>query len=74
MLRKGLLRACVALTLVCSAASLAAQIDVVLVFGTVKDMSTAKKLDGVIITVFKNGGKLVEVPTNASVPPATAPR
>ncbi len=43
-----------------------AQVDVVVVFGTVKDMSTAKKLDGVTITVFKNGAKLVEVPTNAS--------
>lgn len=38
----------------------------VVVFGTVKDFSTAKKLEGVTITVFKNGGKLVEVPTNAS--------
>lgn len=38
----------------------------VVVFGTVKDFSTAKKLEGVTITVFKNGAKLVEVPTNAS--------
>lgn len=43
-----------------------AQVDVVVVFGTVKDMTSSKKLDGVTITVFKNGGKLVEVPTNAS--------
>ncbi len=43
-----------------------AQVDVVVVFGTVKDMSTAKKLDAVTITVFKNGAKLVDVPTNAS--------
>ncbi|HMC97351.1 MAG TPA: hypothetical protein VKG92_06860, partial [Flavobacteriales bacterium] len=66
MLRKGLTRVCAVLILALSAVSLSAQVDVVLVFGTVKDMSTAKKLDGVIITVFKNGGKLVEVPTNAS--------
>ncbi len=38
----------------------------VVVFGTVKDMTTAKKLDGVTITVYKNGAKLVDVPTNAS--------
>ena len=45
---------------------LSAQVDVVVVFGTVKDMNSSKKLDGVTITIFKNGGKLVEVPTNAS--------
>lgn len=66
MLQKGLLRAYAAFVLLLSAASLSAQVDVVLVFGTVKDWSTAKKLDGVIITVFKNGARLVEVPTNAS--------
>ncbi|MBK7947138.1 MAG: hypothetical protein IPJ85_18350 [Flavobacteriales bacterium] len=38
----------------------------VVVFGTVKDFSTAKKIDAVTVTVFKNGGKLVEVPSNAS--------
>ena len=43
-----------------------AQVDVVMVYGTVKDFSTAKKLEGVTIAVFKNGGKLVEIPTNAS--------
>lgn len=43
-----------------------AQVDVVVVFGTVKDLSTSKKIDGVTITVYKNGAKLVEVPTNAS--------
>jgi hypothetical protein len=42
------------------------QVDVVMVFGTVKDLTTAKKIDGVMITIFKNGAKLVEVPTNAS--------
>ncbi|MEO8590168.1 MAG: hypothetical protein ABI432_12415 [Flavobacteriales bacterium] len=65
-LLKGLTRACVALFLLLTSVTGTAQVDVVLVFGTVKDMSTAKKLDGVIITVFKNGAKLVEVPTNAS--------
>jgi hypothetical protein len=44
----------------------AAQVDNVMVYGTVKDMTTAKKLDGVVVTVFKNGAKLVEVSTNAS--------
>ncbi|HRH38378.1 MAG TPA: carboxypeptidase-like regulatory domain-containing protein, partial [Flavobacteriales bacterium] len=43
-----------------------AQVDVVMIYGTVKDMTSSKKLDGVIITVFKNGAKLVDVPTNAS--------
>ena len=43
-----------------------AQVDVVMVYGTVKDLSTSKKIDGVTVTVFKNGAKLVEVPTNAS--------
>lgn len=48
------------------ATSLVAQVDVVMVYGTVKDHSTAKKIDGVVVTVLKNGGKLLEVPTNAS--------
>ncbi len=43
-----------------------AQVDNVMVYGTVKDMSSSKKLDGVTVTVFKNGGKLTEVITNAS--------
>jgi hypothetical protein len=43
-----------------------AQLDNVNVYGTVKDMSTAKKLDGVTITVFKNGAKLMEAMSNAS--------
>ena len=42
------------------------QVDNVYVYGTVKDHSTAKKLDGVKIVVFKNGAKLTEVITNAS--------
>lgn len=55
----------VALVLLCAFPVLA-QVDNVMVYGTVKDMTTAKKLDGVVVTVFKNGGKLVEVNTNAS--------
>ncbi|MCB0763169.1 MAG: carboxypeptidase regulatory-like domain-containing protein [Flavobacteriales bacterium] len=49
-----------------SLSTLTAQVDNVMVYGTVKDMSTAKKLDGVTVTVFKNGAKLVDVVTNAS--------
>lgn len=52
-----------AILITCSAS---AQVDMVVVFGTVKDFSTAKKIDAVTVTVFKNGGKLVEVPSNAS--------
>ena len=43
-----------------------AQLDVVMVYGTVKDMSSAKKLDGVTVVIYKNGTKLKEVRTNAS--------
>ena len=42
------------------------QLDNVMVYGTVKDMTSAKKLDGATVTVFKNGAKLVDVFTNAS--------
>ncbi|MFN3875953.1 MAG: hypothetical protein ACK4L7_08590, partial [Flavobacteriales bacterium] len=52
--------------LLLGATALRAQVDVVYIYGTVKDFTTAKKIDGVTVTVFKNGGKLVEVPTNAS--------
>ncbi|MDQ3100593.1 MAG: hypothetical protein M3R08_04345, partial [Bacteroidota bacterium] len=37
-----------------------------MVYGTVKDLSTAKKLDGVTVSVYKDGAKLVDVLTNAS--------
>ncbi len=47
-------------------ATLRAQLDVVMVYGTVKDMSSARKLDGVTVSVFKDGAKLVDVLTNAS--------
>lgn len=55
-----------AVLLLCALPFARAQVDNVMVYGTVKDMSTAKKLDGVTVTVFKNGAKLVEVLTNAS--------
>src|SRR5690606_36409251 len=40
--------------------------DVVYIYGTVKDYYSNKKIDGVTVTVFKNGSKLTEVITNAS--------
>lgn len=43
-----------------------AQVDNVYVYGTVKDYVSSKKLDGITVTVYKNGGKLAEVVTNAS--------
>ncbi|HEY0977906.1 MAG TPA: hypothetical protein VGE21_10600 [Flavobacteriales bacterium] len=43
-----------------------AQVDNVYVYGTVKDYNNAKKLDGITVTVFKNGTKLAETITNAS--------
>ncbi|MEZ4738201.1 MAG: hypothetical protein R2818_02335 [Flavobacteriales bacterium] len=42
------------------------QVDNVLIYGTVKDLTSSKKLDDVTVTVFKNGAKLIDVPTNAS--------
>jgi len=63
---RGLLRACLISFFAFTWALVHGQVDNVMVYGTVKDMSTAKKLDGVTVTVFKNGAKLVEVTTNAS--------
>lgn len=40
--------------------------DVVYIYGTVKDYYSSKKIDGVTVTVLKNGSKLMEVRTNAS--------
>ncbi|MEX1131674.1 MAG: hypothetical protein WEC15_00480, partial [Flavobacteriales bacterium] len=40
--------------------------DVVYIYGTVKDYYSSKKIDGVTISVFKNGSKLMDVQTNAS--------
>ena len=37
-----------------------------MMYGTVKDLTSSKKLDDVSVTVFKNGAKLIDVPTNAS--------
>jgi hypothetical protein len=43
-----------------------AQVDNVYVYGTVKDYVSSKKLDGITVTVYKNGAKLAEVVTSAS--------
>ncbi|MCB0792769.1 MAG: hypothetical protein KDB97_13445, partial [Flavobacteriales bacterium] len=51
---------------VLTALGLQAQVDNVYVYGTVKDYSSGKKLDGVNVVVYKNGAKLTEVVTNAS--------
>ncbi len=40
--------------------------DMVYIYGTVKDYYTSKKIDGVTVTVYKNGSKLMDVRTNAS--------
>ena len=54
------------LLVICALTSpLAAQLNAVNVFGTVKDVSTARKLDGVTISVYKDGTKVVDVQTNA---------
>ena len=62
----NLIRACMVVALFVTVISASAQVDNVMVYGTVKDMSTGKKLDGVTVTVFKNGAKLIDVITNAS--------
>jgi len=62
ILRHILSSACAALL----ALPLAAQVDVVMVYGTVKDNNSSKKLDGVTITVLKNGAKLMDVVTSAN--------
>ncbi|MFT3885287.1 MAG: hypothetical protein QM724_07615 [Flavobacteriales bacterium] len=46
--------------------ALQAQVDNVYIYGTVKDYASAKKLDGITVSVFKNGAKLAETVTNAS--------
>ncbi len=43
-----------------------AQVDNVYVYGTVKDYNTSKKLDGITVTVFKDGAKLSSVVTSAN--------
>ncbi|MBK9273306.1 MAG: hypothetical protein IPM49_02045 [Flavobacteriales bacterium] len=54
------------LTLLVTAGGALAQVDNVYVYGTVKDYTSAKKMDGVVVSVFKNGAKLTETTTNAS--------
>ena len=60
------LRACLAVCSFLLFAPVFGQVDNVYVYGTVKDYVSSKKLDGITVTVFKNGGKLAEVVTNAS--------
>lgn len=43
-----------------------AQVDNVYVYGTVKDYNTSKKLDGITVTVFKDGVKSNSVVTSAN--------
>ena len=64
--RRSKARICWLVAILFLASPLWAQLDNVMVYGTVKDMSTAKKLDGVTITVFKNGAKLMDAMSNAS--------
>lgn len=61
-----LVRWCWVVLLVALMGPARAQVDNVMIYGTVKDLTSSKKLDGVTVTVFKNGSKLIEVPTNAS--------
>lgn len=62
----ALFRWCAVLALLVLGPLASAQVDNVLIYGTVKDLTSSKKLDGVTVTVFKNGAKLIDVPTNAS--------
>lgn len=62
----GLARWCWLAVLLVLVGPLHAQVDNVMIYGTVKDLTSSKKLDGVTVTVFKNGAKLIDVPTNAS--------
>ncbi|MBV6404720.1 MAG: hypothetical protein IT228_07030 [Flavobacteriales bacterium] len=62
---QGRLSALLAALLLTVGAALA-QVDNVYVYGTVKDYISAKKMDGVVVSVFKNGAKLTETITNAS--------
>ena len=64
--RIGLARWCWSLLLMATVGIVGAQVDNVMIYGTVKDLTSSKKMDGVSVVVFKNGAKLIEVPTNAS--------
>jgi hypothetical protein len=52
--------------LFCVAGSAGAQVDNIYVYGTVRDYTTSKKMDGITVTVLKNGEKLSEVVTSAN--------
>ena len=60
------LRTFLVLLLLCTGLYASAQIDNVYVYGTVKDYNTSKKLDGINVTVFKDGTKLSSVVTSAN--------
>lgn len=60
------LRILFVLLLLCSGLYASGQIDNVYVYGTVKDYNTSKKLDGITVTVFKDGAKLSSVVTSAN--------
>ncbi|MCB9164731.1 MAG: hypothetical protein H6592_09940 [Flavobacteriales bacterium] len=64
--RSVLARWCWSVLLMASLGMVHAQVDNVMIYGTVKDLTSSKKMDGVSVIVFKNGAKLIEVPTNAS--------
>ncbi len=64
--RSALIHWCWAVFLCIAGSPLLAQVDNVLIYGTVKDLTSSKKLDEVIVTVYKNGSKLIDIPTNAS--------
>jgi hypothetical protein len=60
------LRSLLVFLLLCIGLSVHAQLDNVYVYGTVKDYNTSKKLDGVTVTVFKDGTKFASVVTSAN--------
>ncbi|MCC6541868.1 MAG: hypothetical protein IT225_06575 [Flavobacteriales bacterium] len=64
--RIGLARWCWMVLFVALTATVRGQVDNVMIYGTVKDLTSSKKIDGVSVIVYKNGAKLIEVPTNAS--------
>lgn len=60
------LRTFLVLLLLLSGLHVSAQIDNVYVYGTVKDYNTSKKLDGITVTVFKDGASHASVVTSAN--------
>jgi len=64
--RKAFTRLCLTIALCAALGTTMAQVDNVMIYGTVKDLTSSRKLDDVVVTVYKNGAKLIDVPTNAS--------